>query len=143
MVGRALLPYFGSVQSVWLTCLVFFQFSIFAGYLYSHLLSYTKRRREIHGILIGVTLFVLPRLDSATLEHVALNHTPSVGVLLSLMGTIGIPFFLLTTCAPLVQRIYVERFESSPYALYAASNMGSLVGLLSYPLLIEPLTRLS
>lgn len=142
-MGRALLPFFGSAQSVWLTCLMFFQLTLFAGYLYAHLLSFTAKKRLIHGALLGLALVALPQLDAVSLERFAANDSPAVGVLLALVRSIGVPFFLLTTCAPLVQRVYAERSRVSPYPLYAASNFGSLAGLLAYPLIVEPMMGLS
>ncbi len=143
LVGRLLLPYFGSVQSVWLTCLMFFQVTLFLGYLYAHLLTRAKMRSVIHGALLVAALILRPQINSSLLEYAASYSHPSVGVLVALISMVGIPFFVLATCAPLVQRLYAERYQSSPYALYSASNVGSLLGLLSYPFLIEPLMALS
>jgi hypothetical protein len=128
MVGKFLLPSLGSTPSVWNTTVLFFQATLLLGYVYSHLV----RWKAVHILVLGAGVVSLP-------IAVASNLTPSshpVPWLLGLLAiTAGLPFFALAANGPLLQRWYGGR---DPYFLFAASNAGSFVGLLAYPLLIEP-----
>ncbi|MEA2430674.1 MAG: hypothetical protein QOI19_1147, partial [Thermoleophilaceae bacterium] len=128
MVGKFLLPPLGSTPSVWNTTVLFFQATLLAGYLYSHLV----RRKIIHLVVLAIGVVSLP-------IAVASNLTPSSHPVLWLFGllaiTAGLPFFALAANGPMLQRWYGG---SDPYFLFAASNAGSFVGLLAYPLVIEP-----
>ena len=143
LVSRQLLPLLGGTPSVWNTCLVAFQALLLAGYLYAHLLdrlSPPRTQAIVHLGLVaaaGLTLpAVVPRL--APPDH----WPPAAWVLALLAAAVGAPFLVLAAGAPLLQRWYAaaadQHPKATPYTLYAASNAGSLVALLAYPLLIEP-----
>ncbi len=145
LVGKWLLPLLGGVPSVWNTCLFFFQFALLAGYLYAHLLVArlaVRKQIVIHGVLILVPWFGLPFLVPNGIDE---RLPPIVWLLRTLSLTVGSAFLALSTTAPLLQRWFSGTKHPSaknPYFLYAASNVGSLLGLLAYPLVWEPLLAL-
>jgi hypothetical protein len=133
MVGKFLLPPLGSTPAVWNTTVLFFQAALLAGYLYSHLTSRLRERQKlVHIAVLAVGAVSLP-------IAVAADVTPSSHPVLWLLGllatTAGLPFFALAANGPMLQRWYGGR---DPYFLFAASNAGSFVGLLAYPLIVEP-----
>jgi hypothetical protein len=143
MVGKMMLPFLGGAASVWITCLLFFQLMLLTGYGYAHLLErYGTVRHQIivHSVmLLAVFLFLPVRFSARPDESASAN---AAGWLLwQLIKTVGIPFAVVSTTAPLLQNwVTKTRAESvrDPYFLYAISNAGSLIGLVIYPLLIEP-----
>ncbi len=148
MFGKLLLPLLGGTPSVWNTCMVFYQSLLFFGYLYAHFSS--TKLNFTHQTLLHLGIFAL----SLALLPVGLseNTAPSAdsSPILWLLGTltiaIGLPFFVVSTTAPLLQKWFSQLGHSSskdPYFLYAASNAGSLLALLSYPFLIEPVIGLA
>lgn len=142
IMGRFILPWFGGGPGVWTVCLLFFQSVLLAGYLYAHLLSrrLTPRFQAItHGVLLLLSLLFLPIVPNLEAWHSAGSENPTFHIL-SLLGlTIGGPYLLLSATSPLMQRWFsLERPGTSPYRLYALSNVGSLLALLGYPFLIEP-----
>lgn len=148
MIGRLILPLLGGTPAVWNTCLVFFQAVLLGGYVYAHVLpSWLGERRHalLHVALLFVPLFFLPIAlprDWTPPEE----SSPVFWVLGLLLVLIGLPFFVVSTSAPLLQRWFAgsqHPSSSDPYYLYAASNLGSLTALLSYPLLVEPLLPLA
>jgi hypothetical protein len=149
MVGKMLLPKLGGAPAVWNACMVFFQAALLAGYAYSHATSAwlgSRRQALLHLPLLFLPLLVLPIAiaDSAFRATSALSH-PVVLVLVQLTLAVGLPFFIVSTTAPLLQRWFADTSHPSahdPYFLYGASNLGSILGLLAYPLLIEPMLPL-
>ena len=150
MIGKMLMPMLGGTPAVWNTCLVFFQAVLLAGYLYAHaILRFFKRRTQIaiHLALVVSPLLVvglLPLHLPAGWEPPA-STNPAGWVLLLLLVVVGLPFFALSATNSMFQRWFADsgvKDAHDPYFLYAASNAGSLIGLLSYPLLLEPLLRL-
>jgi hypothetical protein len=144
MMGRMLAPLLGGAPAVWNTCLVFFQLILLLGYLYSHLiatrLSPTAQRRA-QVILLLLACATLPlRIPMVNLENPAAS--PLLWLLKTLLITVGLPFFALSTQAPLLQS-WLGRRGQSPFFLYAASNAGSLIALLAYPIAIEPTLRMA
>jgi hypothetical protein len=153
IIGKYILPWFGGTSAVWITCMLFFQLALLAGYAYGHLLQRFRPRVQsrIHclflvasaSILIGqVVLWHSPLvLDSHWSPRASGN--PFLQVLVLLTVSVGLPFLVLASSGPTLQswwsRIY---FHRSPYRLYAISNFGSLLALISYPFLIEPFFRL-
>lgn len=151
MIAKQLLPSLGGAPIVWNTCLVFFQSMLLGGYCYAH--SSTDRLGLRRQLLLHLTLLALPLLlfvwlarngafplqvPSALFGTLIGKVHPVVGLALELTAVIGLPFFILSSNAPLMQRWYSRANSLStrdPYFLYAASNLGSLVGLLGYPLL--------
>lgn len=140
LVGRLLVPYFGGAINVWLTCLMFFQAVLLVGYLYSHFVA--RKAGPWHLLLLFLPLIVLP-LNVATEISV---ETPIRSLLTVLLVRVALPFAVLSTTAVLAQTWLVQSAVTGsrePYPLYAASNAGSLVALLGYPLVIEPFLGLS
>jgi len=126
---------------VWTTCLVFFQSVLLAGYAYADLSLRLGARRQalLHIALLAASLATLPILASSGWKPQG-DEQPIARILLLLVVTIGLPYFLLSTTTPLLQHWYWRRFHSRvPYRLFALSNLASLVALLGFPVLFEPL----
>jgi SAM-dependent methyltransferase len=151
LVSRQLLPLLGGTPSVWNSCLMTFQALLLVGYLYAHFVArrFTPRGQAVvHLALFGLSLLALPVAVRAAAGAPPESWGPSAWVVRLLLGAVGAPFLVLSAGAPLLQRWYSAwRAHAAPdhagddaatYALYAASNAGSLVALLGYPLLIEP-----
>jgi hypothetical protein len=143
MFGKLLLPLLGGTPAVWNTCMVFYQTLLFLGYLYAHWLSSrlgSQRQIQIHTALLVFSVIALP----VALPQDAAPPTdgdPTLWLVWTLFLAIGLPFFVVSTTAPLLQKWFSQSGHHSsddPYYLYAASNAGSLLALLSYPFLIEP-----
>lgn len=146
MVGRFVLPSMGGSPAVWNSVMLFFQAALLAGYAAAHLIARLPWRPVqaiLHaGIAVGA-LFALP-IGYESLAHTEahpLAPSPVPMLLKHLAIGVGLPAFALATMSPILQRWYATlglRRAHDPYFLYAASNAGSLVGLLGYPLLVEP-----
>lgn len=145
LTGRFILPWFGGGPSIWTACMLFFQLVLLAGYLYSHLLTTFLRPRAqaaVHLTLLIGSLAFLPIIPSAAWKPSA-DDAPLRQILLLLTATVGAPYFLLSTTGPLMQRWFTRAVPGgSPWRLYALSNVGSLLALLSYPFVFEPLLKL-
>ena len=141
IVGKLLLPMFGGGASVWTTCMFFFQSMLLAGYGYAHLLtgmSGLRRQAVVHASLLVASMLFLPVSIAAT-GFSAGTPNPVRLIFLALLVSIGFPFVMLASTAPLVQKwSSITRPAHSPYRLYALSNAGALLALLTYPLLVEP-----
>jgi spermidine synthase len=141
IVGKLLLPSFGGGAWVWTTCMFFFQFMLLAGYSYAHLLTKLLQPRSqvvAHLSLLALSLFSLP-VGLAGGDFDATDRNPGASILLTLLVTIGFSFLMLASTAPLIQRwSSLTGPARSPYSLYALSNAGALLALLSYPFLVEP-----
>lgn len=146
LISRIILPWFGGSPSVWTSCLLFFQCLLCGGYLYSHLL--TSRlppagQLWTHTLLILLSLVTLQILPDMAWKPDAAS-SPVGHILWVLARTVGVPYFLLSTTSPLLLRWYSLCYpERQVHRLYALSNTGSLLALLSYPLLVEPLLDIS
>ena len=139
IVARYVLPWFGGSPAVWSTCVLFFQAALLLGYLYAHWLS----RVWVHVVLLAASLLLLPIGPRAEFWKSAAGGDPSFRILLLLAATVGVPYFLLSATAPLLQRwIAAAQPGKSPWRFYALSNLGSFLALLSYPFLVEPYLRL-
>jgi hypothetical protein len=148
MFGKLLLPLLGGTPAVWNTCMVFYQSLLFFGYLYAHYSS-TKlkftHQALLHLGIFALSLAILPVGLSADTAPSS-DSNPVFWLLSTLIIAIGLPFFLVSTTAPLLQKWFSELGHSGsedPYFLYAASNAGSLLALLSYPFVIEPIFGLT
>lgn len=145
IIGKAILPWFGGTSAVWSTCLLFFQVTLLLGYLYSDLAVRRLRPKTqllLHLVLLGASLAALPILPGSRWKPLD-PGLPVLHILTLLAATVGAPYFLLSTTAPLLQAWYVRSHRQAvPYPLYALSNAGSLLGLLSYPVAVEPLLTL-
>ncbi len=146
MIGRYILPWFGGGPAVWTACLLFFQACLLAGYAYAHWLASLRNIRIQAGIHIGLllaSLAFLPLHPDAAFWKPVTTADPSGRILLLLTVTVGAPYLLLSATAPLVQRwLTIGNPGKSPWRLYALSNFGSFLALLSYPFVLEPLLRL-
>jgi len=143
MFGKFLLPTLGSTPQVWIASMLFFQAVLLAGYAYGHVLTARLSLRRQALTHIGVVAFALLVLPVVVPDEVRPPQTGNpVWWQLALMAvTIGLPFFALSSSAPVVQRWLASsghRRAPDPYFLYRASNAGSIAGLIAYPALIEP-----
>lgn len=145
LIAKMLLPRYGGSPAVWNTAMVFFQVLLLAGYLYAHVsLRWLGVRRQA---ALHVLVLLLPLVSLPPVVHAGLLAPPTAWpvpwVLASLALAVGLPFLVLATNSSLVQRWYVlaqpDGSGGDPYWLYAASNVGSLLALLAYPFLLEPL----
>jgi hypothetical protein len=143
LFGKLLLPLLGGSPAVWNTCMVFYQTILFLGYFYAHALATRfKPHHQViaHLVIIALSLLALPvALPDNTVPPT--DNDPTFWLCWTLFLAIGLPFFILSTTAPLLQKWFSHLgHESSddPYFLYVASNTGSLLALLSYPFVIEP-----
>jgi len=149
LIGKFVLPWFGGAPAVWNTCMLFFQTLLLGGYGYAHALArrWPLRRQALFHISLLIATIVavlwLSIIPSAAWKP-ADAQSPVLRILALLLMSIGAPFFLLSSTAPLLQFWFSRsRPGSSPYRLYALSNLGSLLAILSYPFLIEPAISLS
>lgn len=148
MVGKLVLPLFGGTPAVWNTCMVFFQAMLLAGYGYAHISVNalgSRRQLWLHMVVLLLPLAVLPVQLGSTAQSVPTDGA-AWWLLCQLLVSVGLPFFVVSTHAPLLQRWFSRtghRTAHDPYFLYAASNCGSLLALVGYPLLVEPWFDLS
>jgi len=144
MVGKMLLPLLGGVPAVWNTCLVFFQSALLIGYGYAHTVARLEGQRQVilHlalALLAFGALLLRARPDPA--GFFSATEQPTPWLVLQLALAVGLPFVVLSATAPMLQHWFARTSDvrsRDPYFLYAGSNLGSLVALLSYPLLLEP-----
>ncbi len=143
MFGKVLLPSLGGAASVWNTCMVFYQSILFLGYLYAHFLSHRLQiyqQFRVHSLLFLLSLIFIP-IGVAENNTPPTETDPTIWLLSVLWMAIGLPFFILSTTSPLLQKWFStigHRSSHDPYFLSIASNTGSLLALLSYPLIFEP-----
>jgi spermidine synthase len=146
IIARYILPWFGGTPAVWTTCMLFFQVFLLAGYAYAHLLaSHLSPRYQalLHLSLVVCSLVFLPITPGDTWKPDG-NENPMLAIVLLLLVTIGAPFLLVSASGPLLQHWFNRTHPTlSPYRLYALSNLGSLLGLVSYPFFVEPQLGLS
>ena len=148
MFAKMVLPRLGGAPAVWNACLVFYQAALLAGYLYAHLsLKWLGPRRQavLHLALLGLAWIALPiRVAQGWLPPATTLPTPWLWMLLAV--SLGLPFLAVSASAPMLQAWFAQMVPfvrrqrpagRDPYFLYAASNLGSLLALLAYPLLIE------
>jgi hypothetical protein len=150
LIAKMMLPLLGGVPAVWNTAMMFFQLVLLAGYGYAHLLTRAvapKGQAWVHGAVLVAAVAALP---FAVGDQVPPTDASSPVVALWLVGRLsvilGLPFFALSASAPLLQSWFTRTGHPAagdPYFLYGASNLGSLVALLAFPLVLEPLTTLS
>ena len=143
IIAKQILPWFGGSAAVWTTCMVFFQFTLLAGYFYADTMVRKvapRRQAVVHTSLLLLSLAVLPIVPSEALKPVD-GSDPTLRILGLLALTIGLPYLMLSTTGPLVQAWFARRFQGERvYRLYALSNVASMSALVAYPPLIEPLT---
>ncbi len=148
VLARMLLPRFGGTPGVWNTSVVFFQSVLLLGYVYAHWglrLLGARRFSAVHAVVLVSSLLLLPPTLATAAPPIA-SDWPVAELLASLSVTAAIPFFVLSTNSSLVQHWFAigrRHREHDPYRLYAASNAGSLLALVGYPFVIEPVWRIS
>ena len=140
LIARYILPWYGGSPAVWTTCMLFFQSLLLLGYAYAHGIVrwWTPRVQCVmHSAALVATLFVLPIAPRSEWKPTEAAD-PTWHILLLLSLCVGAPYVLLSSTTPLIQSWFSRTHAaSSPYRLYALSNVGSLLGLLTYPLLVE------
>jgi spermidine synthase len=147
LFGKMVLPLLGGSPAVWNTCMLFFQAALLLGYLYAHLSSSrltVRRQATVHLVALALAALALPvSLRSAAPEGGAAPIPWLLGVMAL---TVGAPFLVLSGTGPILQRWFSRSGHAQaadPYHLYAASNLGSALALIAYPLLMEPRMRLA
>ena len=143
MFTKMILPLMGGTPAVWNTAVMFFQAMLLIGYLYAHFLSRLKALRWqvlVHAAVLTIGVLFLPvRIAWQQTATASLHPVPWLIGLLTV--SIGLPFFAISATAPLLQRWFSRSdhpHASDPYFLYVSSNLGGLIALLAYPVLIEP-----
>lgn len=148
MFTKMVLPLLGGTPAVWNTCLVFYQAALLAGYIYAHVSARwlgVRGQAVLHLIWLLLALLFLP-------INLGLNWTPPATsspipwLFMLLLVSLGFPFFIISTTAPMLQKWFAHtghRAAKDPYFLYAASNLGSMAALLAYPTLMEPYLHLA
>ncbi|MCX5794452.1 MAG: fused MFS/spermidine synthase [Elusimicrobia bacterium] len=138
--GQLVLPIYGGGYQIWTTCLLFFQGLLFLGYLYAYFIPRrisSERFVRLHLSLLALSAVVMPW----RFPRHAWTGQPAADMLFRLAIFLGLPFLLLSATSTMAQALYAQTPESkcrSPYSIYGWSNLGSVLGLLSYPLVLEP-----
>ena len=151
MIGKVILPWFGGTPAVWSTVMLFFQVLLTGGYAYAYWLMKRKRQTLIHVSLIGLSLGIIILLAFIWKSPITPDENwkpqdvsvPILNIFKLLIVAVGLPYFLLASNSPLMQAWFSRVHPERSYArLYSLSNVGSLLGLLVYPVLVEPLLTL-
>jgi hypothetical protein len=141
LIAKMILPWFGGSAAVWSASMLFFQLLLLAGYAYAHVsIRFLKPRMQmlVHIALLLGSCALLPILPNPVWRPTQAGD-PTARILLLLTATIGLPYFLLSSTSPLLQAWFVRRTGSGvPYRLFALSNFGSMLALVSFPFLVEP-----
>lgn len=142
LMGKFILPWFGGSPEVWTTCMLFFQVFLLAGYAYAHFsVSHLSRRAQVvvHIAFMIAAIIALPVIPGIELKpHSGGIATMQVMTILSLC--VGLPYFVLSATGPLIQGWFAQAHPGiSPWRLYSLSNAGSLIALVSFPFIAEPL----
>ncbi len=149
MLGRTLLPPFGGSAAVWTVCLAAYQILLLVGYGYAHLIAKRSARvqRVTHLVLLSLAVawtFCLAALRMSLKSRLGNSAAPSLEVLLCVLLFVGLPYVLLSANSTLIQSWLAKAGGGrAVYKLYAVSNLGSLLGLLVYPFLLEPYVSLN
>lgn len=146
VVLKCVLPWYGGSPSVWTAGMLFFQGLLLAGYAYAHLIArifHQKHQVAIHSIFLALSLLLLPVTPDGALKPIG-TANPIWNLIQVLLYSVGAPFLMVSATGPLLQHWYSKiKLDKSPYRLYAVSNAGSLLGLLTYPFIFEPLLTLT
>lgn len=139
VITKAILPYFGGSAGVWTTAMLFFQVMLLLGYLYAWGVSRMpapKMQSAVHAVVVVASLAALPIRAGV---EAASSHGPLVSILRTLFGSIGLPFFVLSSTTPLLQSWFADSYSTAfPWRLYSISNLASVAVLIAYPVVIEP-----
>src|SRR5919108_3850246 len=150
MIGKFILPWFGGTPAVWSTLMLFFQVLLTGGYAYAYwLIARIEQKKQIliHVSLVGLAILILAFLSFIWTSPITPDSswkpddvsTPILNIFRLLIISVGLPYFILASNGPLMQAWFSRIFPNQSYArLYALSNVGSLLGLLAYPVLFEP-----
>jgi hypothetical protein len=150
LLARYILPWFGGTSAVWITCMLFFQLLLVFGYEYSHLIVTRlppRRQVIVHVAIVSACVLLMAMLALIWRSPITPDPSwkplnpdfPVVKIFILLLVSIGLPFFILSTTGPLLQAWFARsRKGASPYRLYALSNLGSLLALVTYPFVVEP-----
>jgi hypothetical protein len=150
LLARYILPWFGGTSAVWVTCMLFFQLLLVAGYAYSHLIAtrmHSRRQVIVHMAIVSACVLLMGVLALIWQSPITPGPNwkplspdlPIARIFGLLIVSIGLPFFVLSTTGPLLQVWFVRSHQgASPYRLYALSNVGSLLALVTYPFVVEP-----
>jgi len=150
MIGRFILPWFGGAPAVWSTVMLFFQVVLTAGYAYAYwLMSRVKPQSQakVHAALIAFAVIVLVLLSFIWTSPITPDSSwkprdvksPILDIFKLLIVSVGLPYFILASNGPLMQAWFSRMYPDKPYTrLYSLSNVGSLLGLLAYPVFVEP-----
>jgi len=142
MFAKMALPKLGGTPAVWNVCMVFYQAVLLAGYAYSHEVAkrFTPRRTALLQVGILLTAFFALPIRLPEILSSPLKQSPVLWLLMLLIVGVGLPFLVLSTYSSILQTWYASGSRmtaNDPYTLYSASNLGSILGLISYPALIE------
>ncbi len=141
LMSKCILPWFGGTPAVWTTAMLFFQVLLLGGYAYAHVVATKlspRRQMLVHLAVLAAAMLLLPILPSDRWKPSA-EGSPTWQILLLLGVCVGLPYFVLATTSPLMQAWFARTHPGrSPYRLYALSNVGSLLALLSFPFVFEP-----
>ena len=150
LLARYILPWFGGTSAVWITCMLFFQLLLVAGYAYSHLIATRlspRRQVIVHLVVVCACVMLMGALTLVWQSPITPGPNwkplspdfPIARIFGLLLVSIGLPFFILSTNGPLLQAWFARSHQgAAPYRLYALSNVGSLLALVTYPFLVEP-----
>src|SRR4029079_16457907 len=149
IIAKLLLPRLGGTPAVWTTCMLFFQVLLLAGY--SYVLFTTawigpRKQAVLHAVVVLLSVLYLPLTLGGNVGSVSEQKYPALWLFAYLLTAVGLPIFLISTTSPLLQKWFTRTGHVSandPYFLFAVSNAGSLLALISYPLLLEPNLKLS
>jgi spermidine synthase len=139
LISRVILPWYGGTPSVWTTCMLFFQAVLLAGYCYAHLIQSLSSRKQaiVHGCLLVFGLVMCWIMPGEKWKPQSVEN-PIPSILMLLAANVGVPYLIASTTGPLLQAWFAKRYPgTSPYRLYALSNVGSLLALVTYPAFIE------
>jgi spermidine synthase len=145
-IAKMLLPRLGGTPAVWNTCMLFFQILLLAGYSYVLVTtSWMEARKQavLHTVLLLLSCLYLPLTLTGNAGDISEHHYPALWLFAYLLSAIGLPIFLISTTSPLLQKWFTHTGHEDPYFLFAVSNAGSLLALISYPVLLEPNLKLS
>jgi len=147
MIAKMIMPILGGSPAVWIICMLFFQAMLLGGYVWAHWVTSWSQPRwqavaQVGLLLLPLLLMILP-IRIAAWEIASVPHTgyPTPWLIRVLLLAVGLPFFVLSTTAPLMQKWLADIGHTGgkdPYFLYGASNLGSMLALLGYPLWMEP-----
>ena len=148
-MAKMLLPRFGGTPAVWNTCMLFFQVLLLAGYSYVLVTTSwigVRKQALLQSALLLLSSLYLPVKLAGNAGSTLEQNYPALWLFAYLLSAVGLPILLISTTSPLLQKWFTRTGHHSandPYFLFAVSNAGSLLALISYPLLLEPNLKLS